>query len=645
MFVCKWRLLRQFTCSSSVRLFCGVERVQIQEDREHIANQLNIRRAEDCYSITQESFQRIPRSAQILEKFGSYERALCTIFQDYSLIPWKFPLSNAFWLNEKNQKLFVLWIQAERNIHPSAIEEWDTVTNEDIISYGGKLFLQLYQDNFWRALFHLFPDKQHQLIEHWKRTRGNDIECATFIVERIRKENNVKCPLDWLNLSPSKRSEILGELPNYYGGLIGLLSAVDPLTPWKRLFVEFQKENTSATAFRQGPYIATSKRKALSGNRIRLRNLIDQLRAKYSITSESQWQKLSQQKIEAISDGKELLSIHGSITNVLREVYPELLAENQTKLKYIWSSPLAYRTLFQHIRKWHNLSNENLCSAKMSWIVRSHPFGHYLVANGHKKLLPVVFPDEEWPEHCRDDSFHTVPHIDSIANDTAPSAEPNLLRRSSWNPRVNPTGCWLTNIPHGSRILWTGDKLSLSSFKIPEYVIENLPKTLRLDLVVHHEWMPIVGRSNKKHKHLKLFISDVVMPSTFERRKAILATIKENEFVRTAKYEQCSGMDHFIKYMQTHQTIGSTDALKGVLIVPAKSYQYSYAHRSYFAHHLRIDSASLIEVDYKNQQILGKQGDSEVQVKYSEENIAALSAHAFVFIIFIIGAMLLKDLK
>jgi len=164
-----------------------------------------------------------------------------------------------------------------------------------------------------------------------------------------------------------------------------------------------------------------------------------------------------------VPHGKELLEIHGSLWQMLQLVYPKFDVNIiPTDSSSIWSNPLTYRSLFQQMKDMYGLSDAALAASKTSWIVRNHPFGHYLVSKGGKKLLPKVFPEITWPKQCHS-PYPPVTFPEISAPLELPC--PRLMTRIPWNIKINPTGCWLTALPVGCRVLWDGVHMYTSSGK------------------------------------------------------------------------------------------------------------------------------------------------------------------------------------
>ena len=87
---------------------------------------------------------------------GSPIRMITSVLNDYKWLPWKFSSANKrFWSEKDVQLQFMNWLAGELNI--KTMEDWNNVTNGQVIERGGKVLLSIYNNNLAECLKAVYP--------------------------------------------------------------------------------------------------------------------------------------------------------------------------------------------------------------------------------------------------------------------------------------------------------------------------------------------------------------------------------------------------------------------------------------------------------------------------------------------------------
>jgi hypothetical protein len=113
---------------------------------------------EDWYKVTKEDFQRNGGS-RFLAKYGdSPSRLVRDNFRSTTWFLWKFnKVPNGFW-NKDTEREFFDWLGKE--LRYKNLDDWYTITKEEIHTHGGRGLLNRYGSSPWRAICANFPSKR-----------------------------------------------------------------------------------------------------------------------------------------------------------------------------------------------------------------------------------------------------------------------------------------------------------------------------------------------------------------------------------------------------------------------------------------------------------------------------------------------------
>ena len=630
----------------------GAKRFVSQNYKEYLKESLNLQTEEDCYNITKNKFNHLEKAQEILKETNSnsYEQALCKILNDYSLIPWKFPAAQEkeFWTKGSNQRIFLLYIQKINNIPYYNVTKWDKITNEYIISMGGKYFLELYDFKLYKALYALFPEKQDDFLYHWQKIFDTkDDEKFDFFIKIIREKLNIKKSIDWVKIPRKTIDDICKPLQIHHGGLLGVLNRSDPRINWTDLYSLFQNQGNENGESFDLVNLKFSKKASKFDNvihskkyQIKLRTFVDRLRVKYSLTTESSWEKLSDSQIKSIEGGEELLQQYGSLVNILLTAYPNFFNDFRENdfTKKMWSNPLFYRFLFLQICERKNLDIKQLTETKNSWLVRSHPLGNHLLALGGKNLLPDLFPEiSNWSSslvhHYKEIPIKKLSNIyQSYKKSKQFGAQ--LIRKyfRHWNFNINPIGCWMISYPISTShsFIWDGNKLlgtikasgnTSKDIDVPDEIKEVLPKKY-LHIIVKYNKNAKIFTNNTliNNPAMKLLILDSIIPISFEKRLESIHKLADSSFIEKPNYIKCKDMKDFVNF------VSNTPHKSKILLVPPNSNSYLGDSFSYEIYKYDVDSAILKDTNPKGKLLYCEKDGNLIDVKYFNDQILNVRA-------------------
>lgn len=130
-------------------------------------------------------------------------QALASWYPDIEIFPWMFQ-ENApyqFWKHEKNRKKFFDWLMTELGY--KCMEDWYTITQEDIQKNGGVGLLKYYNNSPSKALQSVYSEHNWELdrfktkpSNYWK-SKENQQKCFDSLMTRL----GFKGMEDWYNVT------------------------------------------------------------------------------------------------------------------------------------------------------------------------------------------------------------------------------------------------------------------------------------------------------------------------------------------------------------------------------------------------------------------------------------------------------------
>lgn len=178
-----------------------------------IGEKLGVKKIEDWYNVSRNDIMKQGGRALLMYHKDSFANALCTLFPEYKLLPWKFKtVPKGFWLDTSNHHKFMEWLSKE--LHIATTDDWYRVTERTIREYGGTTMIGYYQNSPAKLFESVFPEvdwkawKRRVPSHYWK----NDNNIRSFL-ESLSTELNVNTPQDWYNVSRRQIKEIGGKVP------------------------------------------------------------------------------------------------------------------------------------------------------------------------------------------------------------------------------------------------------------------------------------------------------------------------------------------------------------------------------------------------------------------------------------------------
>lgn len=172
---------------------------------EWLGKELGYISMEQWYDVTREVIQK-HGGAGLLRSFynDSPAKALQEIYPEHNWMPWKFRhVTKGLWDKRDHQKQFFEWLGKELGYH--SMDNWYSVTREDIDKHGGSGLLNAYFGNSpSRALQEIYPEHNWMPWKFLKIPKGQ--------LETLQSDLDKKIELlDWLSGKLSIR-----ELDDWY---------------------------------------------------------------------------------------------------------------------------------------------------------------------------------------------------------------------------------------------------------------------------------------------------------------------------------------------------------------------------------------------------------------------------------------------
>lgn len=132
-----------------------------------IADQLDIQRQEDWYSVSSRDIEDRRGSYFLQQTGGSLASALVTCYPEFAWMPWSFRhLPHTFWSDSKMQREYVDWIGEHFGIE--TMDEWLRVSKSSVMQIGGQVserFLK-YKGSWMQALYSVYPEYNWPSVMH-----------------------------------------------------------------------------------------------------------------------------------------------------------------------------------------------------------------------------------------------------------------------------------------------------------------------------------------------------------------------------------------------------------------------------------------------------------------------------------------------
>jgi len=539
----------------------------LSDDQQHLRNAFSLHTPEDCYRLERSHVQSNPVVKDIVQKYSpSYVCALMKLFPLFDLSPWRFPLPSTIWDDELNHKLFFQWVMIKKQC--TSIVDWKAIQQEDIEHFGGKSLLLLYSNSVLKAIYKLYPEYHSSFSSIWTEPSKITQDEICDMVETCRLILDIKTPVDWAKVSLDQLRSLMGSHMSKTL-LVHHLKITYPHIEWNELF-SLRSKDDSESPLRSQNSINWDHPPSV-------RNFLTSLVEQYQIKSITDWKKITTQQI-IDKGGYEGLKKYSDLFNMIQQHFPELLQTNYNKTTLdLLSDPGIFREVFDETLKSSRTGSELSLQTKLaSSFVKKHPMGKYLIAQGGKRLLPIIYPDLKWKNQLKEPDLQRFKELHQPAHSIEPPIETDSLQIwKPWNFSFDPVGCWISEYFQGIRTLWNGEHFLIGNRiidDIPESFVSLLPKDIAIDgWLLHRDYTPlrILGKEIKWSK-MRFLALDIISNEIFESRMYRLKELLpwRDRVCTTAKYTRCSSL---VQYIQTFDKVSEKIGRVGLLTVLPQS--------------------------------------------------------------------------
>lgn len=185
-----------------------------------LAAQLNIRRPDDWYRVTNKDFTRHKGGAFLLEYRSTVSAAVMACHPRYPWKEWLFDKTpKKFWKSTANRRRYMDWLGERIGVRQP--DDWYAVTVNDFKAHRGRQFLKLYRNSPLAAVKHLYPDHDWQEwrfarvpFGYWRKAKNR-----RRYIQWLGEQLGIKKQADWRQVRRSDFLRLCG------GGLLETLHA------------------------------------------------------------------------------------------------------------------------------------------------------------------------------------------------------------------------------------------------------------------------------------------------------------------------------------------------------------------------------------------------------------------------------------
>lgn len=166
-----------------------------------LAKQLDIRRHEDWYRVTNADFANHAGGAFLLEYASTVSRALITCFPENDLKEWLFDTCpRDFWRSRANRRRYLRWLAEQLGYRRPS--DWYGLTYEILKQHHGQGLARSFSDSMMAIVTELYPRRVwHEWLfarvpdGFWKKPKNR-----RAYLDWLGKKLRFRCPEDWHRL-------------------------------------------------------------------------------------------------------------------------------------------------------------------------------------------------------------------------------------------------------------------------------------------------------------------------------------------------------------------------------------------------------------------------------------------------------------
>ena len=177
-------------------------------------------------------------------------------------------------INNENLQKFLQELSKKLNLQ--TIDDWNQLKRNQIIIHGGNKYLEKYSLKEIKTIG--FPDGK-KLFSHSKK-QWNDEKINSFL-EYLKNNLNLNTQEDWNKLTAKQIK--------FYGG--------------RRLLDLYSLNELKSLGYPKGEFLTKN-------DQLEVKNMLNQLKEKFSLENEEDWDLLTSYKIKQINDGHKLLKYY-----------------------------------------------------------------------------------------------------------------------------------------------------------------------------------------------------------------------------------------------------------------------------------------------------------------------------------------------
>eukprot|EP01114_Cavostelium_apophysatum_P021759 TRINITY_DN7678_c0_g1_i2.p1 TRINITY_DN7678_c0_g1~~TRINITY_DN7678_c0_g1_i2.p1 ORF type:complete len:759 (+),score=135.48 TRINITY_DN7678_c0_g1_i2:52-2328(+) len=271
-----------------------------------LAKRKGIRQWRDWYHIRNEDFFRNGGTGLLAYYNNSASKAIMAIYPQYNWSIEQFDNVKKYWQDPSNQRQFMAKIAKKLNIR--SMEDWKSVTHEDIIRFGGSGLLRYFGENRTRLLQRIFPEhsweeKKRHPSGYWK-----DVSNQRAFIESFAKERGISTLESWSKVSANDLERYGGGslLYRFGGSLRKLLASLYPDHDWRHENLPKIKQLPSGYWHRQE-------------NRLRF---LENFAKSRGFLSKEDWYSVTSQDFKNSGGGSLLNRYGGSVREMLLTDFP-----------------------------------------------------------------------------------------------------------------------------------------------------------------------------------------------------------------------------------------------------------------------------------------------------------------------------------
>ena len=336
----------------------------------------------------------------IISKYGCLFSALIHLYPEHQ---WKFftiikKLPKSFWNSNQNQKYFLN--QLYNKLELSSFNDWNNVTNQQVLSNGGKELLDRYNGELKEAIKNIYIEEEIKnyippfSFKNIPKSYWNSRENQREYIHKLLKYYKMNELKEIFELKNSEIRRLGGReiLLQYQNSLVHLMVKLFPEYDWSFLFKKKKKGKLPKEFWR-----------SVDNQRLFCDYLFTQLNCKEM----EEWYSISVKTIRKKGGARLLSKYNSNMYRLLTTVYPfiewNFLKTNAKKGKF-WSNIERQKQIliyFQHLffirseRDWFRISFVQLRKTKISSSIFSE--------NGILQILRKIHPNISWNES----KFHT----------------------------------------------------------------------------------------------------------------------------------------------------------------------------------------------------------------------------------------------